>query len=77
MLERNISCVQTMEWFCFIEVSVDSQNLWYFFENFNIWKLILVVLSGGIVDITPFFCCWYSAAYFRIEIGLLCKVEWV
>ena len=23
------------------------------------------------------FCCWYSAAYFRIEIGLLCKVEWV
>ena len=38
----------------------------------------MVVPSGGIVGITPFFfCCWYSAAYFRIEIGLLCMVEWV
>ena len=75
MLERNISCVQTMEWFCFIEVSVDSQSLWYFFENLNIWKLILVIPSGGIVGITPFFAAGIRPHTSALKLGCYARLN--
>ena len=75
MLERNISCVQTMELFCFIEVSVDSQNLWYFFENLNIWKLILVLPSGGIVVLHRFFVAGIRPHTSALKLGCYARLD--